>query len=441
MTRSCCCPPIAVKRRARWMADRAAILRAWLETRWAMAGVRSHVALERRQARLWRRMAPVVAATPALAPFAGKPLQALPPVSVATLRADFDRWNSAGLRHADALAAAFAAERGIAAPEEPALLPGGIAAGLSTGTSGTRGLFLADAAERARYVGQSLARLLGVGDLIAGKRILLCLRADSALYRDVGSVGRFAFRFVALTLPPDDRAAAIAAFDPQVLIAPPHVLAALGRQDLRLPSLERVFYGAEPMGDAERDWIAARVGVRPDPLYQATEGFLGAPCRLGTLHLNEHDMVIELVPVDGTDRFRPIVTDLRRTTQPIVRVMLDDLIAPLDGGCDCGAVTRAIRPVEGRIADIWRWDGQAICPRTVEDRVAAALGPAADWRATASPAGVVVEAEDGGAARAALGALLAARGIDRPVGNRPFRGHGDAPKRRRVRWIEGGLDG
>jgi len=482
------------------MADRAAILRAWAETRWAMATVRSRAALERRQARLWRRMTPAITATPALAPLAGRPLSDFPVRSPAEIRGDVDRWNSLGISEAEARSAAEAAEatpkdirllpfEGRWQPEgltegwqnirnctdselrsdasnpsttaygggppplqggfcsslrsewaaaehsEPTLLPGGIAAGFSTGTSGARGLFLASPSERARYVGQALARLLAPAALLSAKRIALCLRADSPLYRDVGAAGRFVFNFVPLSLPPADRVAAIVQFDPHVLIAPPHELAELARVSAKLPSLERLFYGAEPMGDAERSWITPRLGVRPDPVYQATEGFLGAPCQLGILHLNEHDMVLELEPIPGTRRFRPIVTDLRRTTQPIVRIRLDDLIEPLDGPCRCGAVTRAVRPVEGRIDDLWRWDGGVVCPRDVEDVLAMALGADADWRAMAGPSGVVVETDNQATAVAALSAWLAASGIDKPVTARRSTGHDAEPKRRRIRWV------
>ena len=413
------------------MADRAAILAAWARTRWA-ARIRDRGALARRQARLWQRMAPMLRATPALAAYAGRPLAALPITDVAAIRADFAGWNSRGLTEAAARAAAEAAERG-----EAALLAHEISAGFSTGSSGTRGLFLTDPQERARYVGQALARLLPASALLAGRRIALCLRADSALYRDVGRAGRFAFHFVPLAASPGARAAALRRIDPQVLIAPPHVLAELADAGIALPALDRLFYGAEPLGEAERGWIAARLGRRPDPIYQATEGFIGATCRMGTLHLNEEEMVVELEPVPGTSRFRPIVTDLGRRTQPIVRVRLDDLVEPLAEPCGCGAATRAIHPVEGRIYDLWRWEGVTICPRDVETVLADALGGGARWRAIAGPAGVSVASDAPDIALPALRALLSAHRIDRPLIAHPF--HPElTPKRRRVRWRSDG---
>ncbi|MBU3973085.1 MAG: cell division protein FtsA, partial [Alphaproteobacteria bacterium] len=202
--------------------------------------------------------------------------------------------------------------------------------------------------------------------------------------------------------------------------------------------LRRLFYGAEPMGEAERNWIAGTLGARPDPIYQATEGFLGAACRFGNLHLNEDVLIVEREPVPGTSRFLPVVTDLRRTTQPMIRVRLPDLLEPLSAPCPCGSPLTAVHPVEGRFEDLWRWPGAVICPREVETAVSAAVGPEQAWRAVASAGSVAVEADPDrrDAAMTAVEALLAARGVDRPVraAGRPA---ADGVKRRRVRWSDG----
>ena len=274
--------------------------------------------------------------------------------------------------------------------------------------------------------------------MIRPTRIALCLRADNRLYGDVGKAGPFRFLFVSLDMPAPERFERLRAFAPDVLVAPTQVLADLARRVKGPWSLRRLFYGAEPMGEAERGWIAAELGVRPDPIYQATEGFLGAACRLGVLHLNEDVLIIEREPVPGTTRFLPIVTDLRRTTQPMIRVRLPDLLEPLDTPCPCGSPRTAVQPVEGRLEDIWRWPGALICPREVETAVSGALGPEPDWRAVATPHGVTVEADPGRQklAMAAIEALLTAHGVKVAVaaGGRPA---SDGVKRRRVRWSDG----
>jgi phenylacetate-coenzyme A ligase PaaK-like adenylate-forming protein len=203
-----------------------------------------------------------------------------------------------------------------------------------------------------------------------------------------------------------------------------------------LPPLERLFYGAEPMDEVERGWIASALQTRPDPIYQATEGFLGASCKHGLLHLNEDVLIIEREPVPGTTRFRPIITDLRRTSQPMVRVRLDDLLEPIDALCPCGSSRQPVRGVEGRASDLWRWGDAVVTPREVADAVSRSTGPACDWRATGTVAEVrleVVQGADGAAAKSALEAVLRRRQVEVPVVTAPFTPQG-GPKRRRVVW-------
>lgn len=412
--------------------DRAAILSAWLDARIDVVRLRSRADVRRRQARLWRRLQPVVARTPALAAHAGRPLQDFPISTPAQVRADFGSWNTLGLDEGLARAAAQAAEIGADGG-----LPDGLTAGFSTGSSGVRGLFLASPRERAAYVGHALARLLPVDAPLRAWRIALCLRADSALYRDVGGAGRVAFDFIGLDALSDERLARLDVFRPHVLIAPSHVLADLARRCEILPDwpLRRLFYGAEPMGEGERGWIAGRLGMRPDPIYQATEGFLGAPCRFGALHLNEDVLIVEREAVAGTSRFRPIVTDLRRTSQPVVRLRLDDLLEPIET-CPCGSPFQAVRGVEGRWDDLWRWDDRVVPPRVVEDAMVAALGPQREWRVSASPTRILIEVEPE-AAQAATAAVSGVSGggpVVQVVGLVTQNG----PKRRRIRWSDAG---
>lgn len=410
--------------------DRINVLRAYLGTRRAQAQLRTRADIERRQARLWRAFAPVIARTPALSHLVGAPLDHFPVVQPNELRARFADWNTLGLSNQAAIAAAEDAESGgpgNVAPE--------VSAGFSTGTSGMRGVFLASRSERAQYLGQALAKLLPWNGLLKRRRIALCLRADSALYRDVKNAGPFQFRFLRLGTPLNEMTRELAAFNPHVLVAPSHVLAALSRSAVELKKLERMFYGAEPMGDAECDWIARTTGVRPDPIYQATEGFLGAACKHGTLHLNEDTLVIERTPVEGTNRFFPVVTDLRRTTQAMVRVQLDDLLEPVTAPCPCGSALLAVRGVEGRIGDLWRWDHAVIAPREVEDALARAVGAEVDWRVAGSPGRIQIHIDmHADAAVAALRELLAARGVTRAVvGAEPLTPM-NGFKRRRVSW-------
>jgi putative adenylate-forming enzyme len=413
--------------------NRVAVVKAYAQTRMAHAFLRTRADIDRHQARLWRRLAPALARTPALSALAGSPLSASPIVEPGNMRARPGDWNSLGLSADEIMAGAEAAEHGDAGAVRP-----GVHAGFSTGTSGARGTFLSSKPERARYLGQCLAKLLP-GSPLRRRRIGLCLRANNALYRDVANAGPFEFRFFSLDAPAQSRASEIEGFAPDIFVAPSHVLAELAllatEGKFRAPPFERLLYGAEPMGAWERVWITEALGARPDPIYQATEGFLGSACSRGVLHLNEDSIAFEFDPIAGSDRFRPIVTDLRRKSQPIVRVRLDDIVQFRDTPCPCGSVLQAIQPVEGRVADIWRWDKVRIFPRQVEHALAEALSPPDEWRAVASPTGVSLACDGPRAdqARAALVKLLTDAGAAQPVTVQSLSPE-SSPKRRRVQW-------
>lgn len=415
-------------------AERGAILAAWWVAKWSRLTLARRGDIERRQHQLWldKTAVSVVRRTPATAHLAGKPLADFPIVAPQDIRAGFRLWNTLGLTREQAQAAAQDAEAG-----GPGEVAPGVAAGFSTGTAGERGVFLSSPAERARYIGQTLARLLPATALLGRWKVALVLRADNRLYHEVEGAGRFQFRFFGLDQDPDARAEALQAFAPDILIAPAHVLADLARRgegdDDPLPGLKALFWGAEPMGEGERAWITEALGVRPDPIYQATEGFLAAPCPEGVLHFNEDSLVIELEAVAGTTAFRPIVTDLLRSSQPIIRVRLDDLVEPIPDRCGCGSAFRAIKPVEGRVSDLWRWGDRVVRPAEVWGALETALGPRADWRATGSSKGVQLQLEPGADREGAVAAIRSLAGEHRvTVAQGPP--VLDGPKRRRVRW-------
>ena len=87
-------------------------------------------------------------------------------------------------------------------------------------------------------------------------------------------------------------------------------------------------------------------------VYQCTEGFLAAPCKHGTLHFNEDFLMIEKKYIDQEQtKFHPIITDLLRKTQPIVRYELNDIISEKKN-CPCGSKHIGINQIEGRSDDI-----------------------------------------------------------------------------------------
>lgn len=404
------------------------IFASWLRTRRAMR--RSAKGLVTLREKQWVALQPSLARTPALAAHAGKPLADFPITDCTALRRDYGEWNSLGLSHGELCVMADDAE---AATEG-----GDLSAGWSTGSvGGRRGLFLANRAERADYIGQSLARLLPPRALLRRQRIALHLRAGNALYSDAGRA-RYFFSHFPLTLSPADAAAALSDFAPTILIAPPHRLIAFAEAGLHLPSLRHLFYGSEPLSAAERAFVADRMHLFPRAIYQATEGFLGAECEKGCLHLNDHSLAIELEAMPGTRGFRPIITDLRRTSQPIVRLRGDDYLELDEGDCSCGYGGRAIQPIQGRTQDLWRLQGRCITPPQVVGAVERALGGAQRWQAAADREGVILKVAPACPVDlAGLAANALARLIEMPVALRHELPDWSDPKRRKVVWNGG----
>ena len=369
-------------------------------------GPRNRDDIERRQQRLWKRLQARFADCPALVDNQHSAFDNIPIVDVAEFRRRFDDYNTRGLR---------------LAKTQGGNLPGGLEAGFSTGTSGAApGLFVTSPAERALYIGRIMGKLIAPWQVLGLRRIALCLRASSRLYEGGG------VRFFALDDP--RRAETIAVFDPQVLIAPSQVLLELAGLSRNLPSLRHLYYGAETLNAVERDFITHRLSRRPDPIYQATEGFLGAPCRLGTLHLNEDALIIEREALGG-DRFRPIVTDLLRQTQLVVRLRLDDILRPTT--CACGSPLAAVHPVEGRVQDIWRWAARTVFPGEVEARVAPRMVADHRWIATGYGGGVRIACSHDADAPVIAEALEA---FGQPATREAYDPAMDYPKRRHVRW-------
>ncbi len=320
--------------------------------------------LEMQQRRLAKFLARTLPQARFYQPFVDKPFDQLPIVDKRTMLADFAGFNTFGVPLDRALDVALEAER--SRDFRPTLTVDGeeLTVGLSSGTSGQRGVFLVSAAERARWAGLLLARLLtrdGLRQVIGRNRpplvIAFFLRANSNLYTTLGST-RIDFQFFDLWAPWEEHLRRLNAHPPDVLVAPASVLKKLteggGLSERALHIAPRqVVSVAEVLEPEDARAIVEAWGVPVQQVYQATEGFLGASCPAGRVHLNEEQMVFEMEWLDAERRrFVPIVTDVSRTTQLVVRYRLDDVLRLADGECSCGRPTLSLEAIEGRADDV-----------------------------------------------------------------------------------------
>lgn len=359
---------------------------AFVRQRWGKhPGSRAEL-LMLQQRRLARFLCQDLGAVPFYATEERHTLDALPIVDKATMLAAFDRFNRYGITHAQALAAAERAEAGGTLE-----LPAGLTAGFSSGTSGARGVFLVSPRERGTWAGLLLATVLSPSSLrqllmpwAPRLRVVFFLRANSALYTTVNG-WRLRLEWLSLTLPTAEQCARLQTLDPQILVAPASVLGTLARAQAagQLAIQPRqVISVAEVLEDDDARAVEQAWGKLPAQLYQCTEGFLGASCEAGHLHLNEEHLLIEPEWLDSArTRFRPLVTDFTRRSQAFVRFRLDDVLRPLLNPCPCGRPSLALARIEGRSDDrLWLPDGTGCLQPVFPDALRHAIARAqAGW--------------------------------------------------------------
>ncbi|OCG17350.1 F390 synthetase-related protein [Gilliamella sp. WF3-4] len=288
----------------------------------------------------------VLSKSPYFSRFIKQPFDTWPLMNKQLMMANFDQMNTANLNSQALLALAQQSEQ----KRDFSAKMGKFSVGLSSGTSGQRGIFVVSPKEQQIWAGGILAKMLPRG-LWKEERVALFLRADNHLYHSTKS-HRLTFRFYGLFDNFQQQIQSLDDYQPTIIIAPAQVLRALATEKLNdkltvNPIL--VISVAEVLEEQDKKLIKQAFNQLAE-VYQATEGFLAATCPLGTLHLNEEFIYIEPHWLDE-DRFIPIITDFTRQTQPIVRYQLDDILVRSQTPCQCGWQGMAISHIEGRCDD------------------------------------------------------------------------------------------
>lgn len=327
------------------------IITAYLQTRyWRRFG--SRLELESHQQNLWRKQqARITKDSPLYRAYADKKLSDFPIMNKKDMMDNFDNLNTKSLKKSDCLDVALKSEES----RDFSPMVGQVSVGLSSGTSGNRGLFLADATERARWAGIILAKALPK-PLPLAQKIALFLRANNNLYTTLTSK-KIQFEFFDLQDELTNHVQRLNQYRPSILVSPPSMLRMLATEAqkgrLKINPL-RIFSAAEVLDPIDEAYISHVFKQKVHQLYQCTEGFLGASCAHGTIHLNEDFVIVEKEWIDKAKRkFIPIITDLERHTQPIVRYRLNDVLTERATPCPCGSPHIALEQIEGRADDIF----------------------------------------------------------------------------------------
>lgn len=273
-----------------------------------------------------------------------KPLHEWPIINKKIMMEHFDVINTANIKKKEAMEVALKAENS----RDFSALIGDVAVGLSSGTSGNRGLFLANPQERDAWAGILLAKALPKG-LRRKERIAFFLRANSRLYTNLSKSKKIQFHFFDLLDNFETHITKLNELKPTVLSAPASVLLALAKEKHRVHiNPEKIFAVAEVLEPRDETIISKAFNCQISQVYQCTEGFLAISDKTTNhLLLNEEYLIVEKEWIDKT-RFVPIITDLLRTTQPIVRYRLDDVLIEEQST----EVFTRLSGIEGRLGDI-----------------------------------------------------------------------------------------
>lgn len=280
----------------------------------------------------------------------GCSLGAVPVIDKSVMMANFDAINTAGLKRDELVAFKIAQER----LGSLALFADAYSVGLSSGTSGNRGLTVLSKTEMEAY-GCLIAARSGLPRGIGRIRLLFTLRTNNAAFMQAGSFWTKII-FADYTHPAEELIDLMNDKRINVLAGPPSLLRMVAALAGRLARpLSAVISYAEVLDEHTRRALARDLRAPVVQIYQCSEGFIASTCRCGNLHVNEDIILIEPEEVHDAEGkvCNVVLTDLYRATQPIIRYRLGDLLEFDPEPCPCGCCFQRIKVIHGRSDDIF----------------------------------------------------------------------------------------
>jgi len=287
--------------------------------------------------------------------FSDKSFDELPYMDKKVMMDNFDQMNTAGISKEQALKLAIDSEKSRDFSDKL----DGYSVGLSSGTSGHRGVFVLSDEEIATWVGGMMAKMLPKGKVF-GTKVAFFLRADNNLYESSNSKA-LEFQFFDILKPMSINIAELQAFQPTILVAPPSVLLLLAeateKGDLSV-NPDRIISVAEVLTESDEKYLKKVFKQKIIfQVYQCTEGFLAYTCEYGSLHVNEDVIYMQKEYLDDK-RFTPVITDFVRKTQPIIKYRLNDILVEDKRPCKCGTSMLRLKKIEGRMDDVFELEGE-----------------------------------------------------------------------------------
>jgi putative adenylate-forming enzyme len=229
--------------------------------------------------------------------------------------------------------------------------------GLSSGTSGNKGIYITPKSMTKRLPGVFLARSgLSLKDL--PMKILFCLRVFSQGFNDINAP-LIKLNYMSTMTPVEEIIASINQNQINILMAPPSLIRLfLPFKEKILVSFKKIITYAEVLEKEDKLQFEKAFKTKVIEIYQASEGQIASACRLGNLHINEDLVYIEIYDENQTLIDQPnvvghqmVLTNLINFAQPLIRYEMNDMII-LDEPCPCGSHFRTIKKILGRHDDL-----------------------------------------------------------------------------------------
>jgi len=234
----------------------------------------------------------------------------------------------------------------------------GLNVGMSSGTSGNKGVEIVSAEEE-RYM---KATLFSRFDFSKGEKINLAfiLRVSAPAF----SLGKFGHKltYISQLDSIDNILKRLVELQPNMISAPPSMLKLLAKEkeknNLPIKPIRLVSY-AEVLYPDVKKYLEQVFRCPVREIYKCTEGPIAVSCRFGSLHINEDLVFVETLNENNTQTpagkpcKKLIVTDLHKKSQPIIRYELNDIITIAKDKCRCGSNFRVIEKIQGRADDMF----------------------------------------------------------------------------------------
>jgi len=234
----------------------------------------------------------------------------------------------------------------------------GINIGMSSGTSGNKGIVITTKQE------ENYAKAMYASRLVFPRREKLncafILRVNTPAFNYNKSGNRLTY--ISQLQPMEEIILELEKLNPNVLSAPPSMLKLLAKElaSNRLKIKPKLLYSyAEVLYPDIKDYLKNIFQCQIHEVYQGSEGCYALTCSHGNLHINEDMVFFELfnhrgMPTrEGEPCYKLLVTDLHKKSQPIIRYELNDIITINPKKCGCGSNFRVIKEIQGRADDMF----------------------------------------------------------------------------------------